>query len=67
VVSYLHPLHTEDIYVPARHGCVHEDVGVVLSLARSLGEFGAVKSPLRNSRIEASTPPHSYSQVADGG
>jgi hypothetical protein len=25
VVSYLHPLHTED-YVPARHGCVHEDV-----------------------------------------
>jgi hypothetical protein len=26
VVSYLHPLHTEDIYVPARHGCVHEDV-----------------------------------------
>jgi len=26
VVSYLPPLHTEDIYVPARHGCVHEDV-----------------------------------------
>jgi hypothetical protein len=26
VVSYLHPLHTEDIYVPARHGCVYEDV-----------------------------------------
>ena len=26
MVSHLHPLHTEDIYVPARHGRVHEDV-----------------------------------------
>ena len=29
MVSYLHPLRTEDIYVPARHGCVHEDVSQV--------------------------------------
>jgi hypothetical protein len=41
VVSYLHPLHTEDTHVPGRHGCVHEDVlaGVGCSIYPSINRF----------------------------